>query len=50
MGYGMGVLQVVEHDGRGGLGVESRPFVVMADGAMLELGEVPATAVRQARR
>jgi tetratricopeptide (TPR) repeat protein len=48
MGYGMGVLQVVEHDGRGGLAVESRPFVVMADGAMLGLGEVPATGDRHA--
>jgi tetratricopeptide (TPR) repeat protein len=38
MGYGMGLLQVVEHDGRGGLRVEPRPFVVMMDGAMVDLG------------
>jgi hypothetical protein len=40
MGYGMGVLHVVSHDGRGGMTVEARPFVVMEDRAMLELGEV----------
>lgn len=38
MGYGMGTLQVVRHDGDGGLTVEPRPFVVMADNAMLDLG------------
>jgi Vault protein inter-alpha-trypsin domain len=38
MGYGMGTVQVVRHDGAGGLAVEPRPFVVMADNAMLEMG------------
>ena len=38
MGYGMGTLQVVRHDGKGGLTVEPRPFVVMADNAMVDLG------------
>jgi hypothetical protein len=38
MGYGMGTVQVVAHDGAGGLTVEPRPFVVMADNAMLDLG------------
>jgi hypothetical protein len=38
MGYGMGKLQVIEHDGRGGLRFEERPFIVMSDGAFLELG------------
>ena len=40
MGYGMGTVQVVTHDGEGGLAVEPRPFVVMADGAMVEVGSV----------
>jgi len=42
MGYGMGTVQVVRHDGAGGLAVEPRPFVVMADNAMLELGRAGA--------
>lgn len=40
MGYGMGTVQVVKHDGAGGLSVEPRPFVVMADGAMVDIGSV----------
>lgn len=40
MGYGMGTVQIVRHDGRGGLTVEPRPFVVMADRAMVDLGVV----------
>jgi len=40
MGYGMGTVQVVAHDGKGGLRVEPRPFVVMVDQAMVDLGEV----------
>ena len=40
MGYGMGKLEIVEHDGRGGLRFEQRPFVVMNDSAFVELGEV----------
>lgn len=43
MGYGMGKLQVVEHDGRGGLRFEERPFVVMRDGAYVDLGTVKST-------
>lgn len=38
MGYGMGTVQVVKHDGAGGIAIEPQPFVVMADNAMLELG------------
>jgi tetratricopeptide (TPR) repeat protein len=38
MGYGMGKLQVVEHDGKGGLEFEDRPFVVMNDHAFVDLG------------
>jgi len=40
MGYGMGMLRVVEHDGDGGLRFDQRPFVVMNDRAFVELGKV----------
>jgi tetratricopeptide (TPR) repeat protein len=40
MGYGMGKLQVVRHDGKGGLTLEERPFVVMNDQAFVDLGAV----------
>jgi tetratricopeptide (TPR) repeat protein len=40
MGYGMGTVQIVRSDGRGGLSVEPRPFVVMTDSAMVDLGSV----------
>ncbi len=40
MGYGMGTVQVVSHDGRGGLAIEPRPFVVMTDRAAVDLGLV----------
>ena len=39
MGYGMGKVEIVEHDGHGGLKLEERPFVVMNDQAYVELGE-----------
>jgi hypothetical protein len=38
MGYGMGMLQVIEHDGKGNLTFEDRPFVVMNDHAFVDLG------------
>jgi hypothetical protein len=38
MGYGMGKLEIIDHDGKGGLRFEERPFVVMTDGAFVELG------------
>ncbi|WP_437757051.1 AgmX/PglI C-terminal domain-containing protein [Sorangium sp. So ce1389] len=40
MGYGMGKLQIVDHDGKGGLSFEERPFVVMTDQAFVDLGAV----------
>ncbi|MFO0574122.1 MAG: VIT domain-containing protein [Polyangia bacterium] len=40
MGYGMGALQILEHDGKGGLRFSDRPFVIMADRAFVDLGEV----------
>jgi tetratricopeptide (TPR) repeat protein len=45
LGYGMGTVQVIRHDGQGGLSVEHRPFVIMQDDAWLELGTVDDGAV-----
>jgi Vault protein inter-alpha-trypsin domain len=39
-GYGMGKVQIVEHDGRGRLGFDDRPFVVMKDRAFIDLGSL----------
>ena len=44
MGYGMGKLEILEHDGHGGLTFEERPFVVMQDRAYVDLGTYPADA------
>lgn len=40
MGYGMGKLEILQHDGNGGLRFEERPFVVMTDRAFVDLGVV----------
>ena len=40
MGYGMGKLQIIEHDGSGNLRFDERPFVIMQDGAFVDLGRV----------
>jgi tetratricopeptide (TPR) repeat protein len=40
MGYGMGKLELIEHDGKGGLRFEERPYVVMVDQAFVDLGVV----------
>jgi tetratricopeptide (TPR) repeat protein len=40
MGYGMGQLEVLKHDGNGTLDFEERPYVVMTDGAYVKLGTV----------
>jgi hypothetical protein len=40
MGYGMGALQILEHDGKGGLRLETRPFVIMKDQADVKLGRL----------
>jgi hypothetical protein len=39
MGYGMGKVEIVEHDGNGHLTFEERPFLVMTDRAFVDLGE-----------
>lgn len=44
MGYGMGKLQIIDHDGKGNLTFEERPFVVMVDGAYVDLGTVTKAA------
>jgi outer membrane protein OmpA-like peptidoglycan-associated protein len=38
MGYGMGKLEIIEHDGKGELRFDERPFVIMTDGAFVDLG------------
>jgi TonB family protein len=38
MGHAMGTLQVVAHDGAGGLRVQAQPFALMQQGGALELG------------
>jgi hypothetical protein len=43
MGYGMGKLQIIDHDGHGNLRFDERPFVIMQDGAFVDLGAVGAT-------
>ncbi len=40
MGYGMGKLQIIDHDGDGNLTFEERPYVVMVDHAYVDLGAV----------
>jgi len=40
MGYGMGNLEIVRHDGEGNLVFESRPYLVMNDSAYVDLGIV----------
>ncbi|MCC6335773.1 MAG: hypothetical protein IT380_17490 [Myxococcales bacterium] len=40
MGAGMGKLEIIEHDGAGGLRFEQRPYVVMVNQAYVDLGVV----------
>lgn len=40
MGYGLGRLEVIRHDGHGHLTYDTRPFVVMNDHAYVDLGRV----------
>ncbi len=42
MGYGMGKLQVIEHDGNGTLTFGEHPFVLMKDHAYVDLAELKA--------
>jgi tetratricopeptide (TPR) repeat protein len=43
MGYGMGKLEIIEHDGQGGLKFEERAFVIMVDQAFVDLGKVTSS-------
>ena len=38
----MAKLEIIDHDGKGGLVFEERPFVVMADRAYVQLGSYPS--------
>ncbi|MBI5532263.1 MAG: AgmX/PglI C-terminal domain-containing protein [Deltaproteobacteria bacterium] len=40
MGYGMGKLEVIDHDGKGGLVFEQHPYVVMVDRGFVDLGVI----------
>jgi tetratricopeptide (TPR) repeat protein len=40
MGFGMGKVEIIEHDGHGGLRFEERPFVIMVDQGTVDLGLV----------
>ena len=40
MGYGMGKLQAIEHDGKGHFSFMEHPFVIMKDRAYVDLGRV----------
>jgi hypothetical protein len=42
MGYGMGKLEVIEHDGAGHLLFKEHPFVIMKDSAYVGLGRLDA--------
>lgn len=50
MGYGMGKLQVVEHDGSGNLSFDERPFIVMKDRAYVDMGTVDRSTKLEAAR
>jgi tetratricopeptide (TPR) repeat protein len=49
-GYGMGKVQIIEHDGRGRLSFDERPFVVMKDRAFVDLGELNGSLRRKQNR
>jgi hypothetical protein len=50
MGYGMGKLEVIEHDGAGHLRFKEHPFVIMKDGAFVDLGRLDGPAGEEQRR
>ncbi len=47
MGYGMGKLEVVEHDGQGHLRFKEHPFVIMKDSAFVDLGLLTGPLTKQ---
>lgn len=40
MGYGMGAVEILRHDGKGHLRFETRPYTVMVDQAYVDLGTI----------
>ena len=50
MGYGMGKVEIIAHDGMGHLRFEQRPFVVMNDSAFVDLGQVNGPVGAQVAR
>ncbi len=40
MGYGMGAVEILRHDGKGHLSFETRPYTVMVDQAYVDLGTI----------
>ena len=40
MGFGMGQVQIIRHDGKGNLDIETRPFLAMSENAWVALGKV----------
>ncbi len=48
MGYGMGKLEIIDHDGKGKLSFDERPFVVMIDRAYVDLGTVEKSPPQKA--
>lgn len=39
-GYGMGKVEILEHDGQGRIAFDERPFVIMKDRAYVDLGDL----------
>jgi hypothetical protein len=50
MGYGMGKIQIIAHDGKGNLTFADRPFVVMNDRAYVDLGQVKGPLSKSASK
>jgi uncharacterized protein YfaP (DUF2135 family) len=44
MGFGMGKVDVIAHDGNGHVRIDTRPFVIMNENATVHLGSVGPTA------
>ena len=47
MGYGMGKLQAIDHDGKGHFAIQEHPFVIMKDRAYVDLGRVDMPIAQQ---
>lgn len=47
MGYAIGKVQIIEHDGRGALRIDDRPFILMNQGGGMSLGEASVAMAAQ---